>query len=46
MAAVDSIVAEVLGSYVDVNEQAETPYLEVDTKSPVADTLLTSVVLD
>lgn len=42
----DSIIAEVLGSYMDVSEWAETPYLEVDTRTPVAKAPLISVVLD
>lgn len=46
MATVDSIIAEVPGSYVDVYEQAETPYLEADTRTPVAKAPLISVVLD
>lgn len=38
MAAGDSLVTEMLGSYVDVNEQAETSYLAVDTRTLMAKT--------
>lgn len=42
----DSIIAEVPGSYVGVNEQVESPYLEVDSRTPVAKAPLISVILD
>ena len=45
MPTVDSIIAEVPGSYMDVNEQAETPYLEAGAPVAKAPPLI-SVVLD
>lgn len=41
----DSIIADMPGSYVDVNEQAETPYLGADTRTPVAKAPFISVIL-
>lgn len=38
MASGDSLITEVLESYVDVNKQAETSYLVVDTRTPMAKT--------
>lgn len=34
MATEDSLITGMLGSYVDVNEQAETSYLAVDSRTP------------
>lgn len=42
MAVGDSIIAEVLGSYVDMGE---TPYLEFDARTPVTRAPLSSVIL-
>lgn len=36
MAAGESLKTEILGSYVGVNEKAETSYLVVDTRTPMA----------
>lgn len=36
MAAGESLRAEMLGSYVDANEQVESSYLAVDTRTPMA----------
>lgn len=41
----DPTIADVPGSYVDVNKQAETSYLGVDTRTPVAKAPLMSVIL-